>query len=333
MKKKKYPFITVKPLLEFINEFEKPKIGEFVFKRDSLVNDIKDVVLKREKNNFQVEFNANKYFSNGGQFDLDSSIRNIHLQIGDDKIYIDEIFLTSIAPPVANGIISVLASERFTQKKQYFQCVIPTSKHIKFHFNIQEHIYSSEYFICSRNAISVDIQEDFFEIISMRDKVNERSYLIFKSNLKQSFEVFSEKVFAIRVALGYTIGHFAGNQAYFFAFSNKEMKDFKSFQFRSLRDEIRSLSSPINSNPHAWIRIREIADKYSSKKELRPLSKIEFSNFTNLVFTNDDFLALVLLIIESSNASLLIRSSGYAIALEALADIVIGKLQANLSPI
>ena len=68
-------------------------------------------------------------------------------------------------------------------------------------------------------------------------------------------------------------------------------------------------------------------------KIFRPLTISEFSILCNKLITNDEFTATILLIIESTKASLIFRPSGYSIALETLSDIIIGAKKEKIAPI
>ncbi len=91
--------------------------------------------------------------------------------------------------------------------------------------------------------------------------------------------------------------------------------------------------NPIDSNPYSWIRKKHIANEIYDKKELRVLSSEEFSRLCVTTLNNDNFLATLLLIIESSKASLIFRPSGYSVALETLSDIIIADKKEKLTPI
>ena len=78
------------------------------------------------------------------------------------------------------------------------------------------------------------------EIFIMEEKdENKNKYIIIESRKKQTYEEFSNKTFAIRIALGYVSGYFAGNKGYFFSYSNAKDGKHNDFYFTSLRDEIK----------------------------------------------------------------------------------------------
>ena len=67
--------------------------------------------------------------------------------------------------------------------------------------------------------------------------------------------------------------------------------------------------------------------------DLRPLSFEEFSALSNKVYDSLEFSSVLLLILESCVASLVFMPGGFAIALETLSNLVIGKQKLKLAPI
>ncbi|WP_278010977.1 hypothetical protein [Flavobacterium gyeonganense] len=254
--------------------------------------------------------------------------------LGNQIFTLENFFIYKISPPEMKGEIYGFYSKGYSKiKKQYYKSVIPLSKEINFHFTIKEFVFSSDTSKWSRIGTKIIMNGEDIIIVQEKDE-NKNWFLIIQSKKKQSYEEFSDKVFSIRIALGYVTGHLAGDEGYFFSYSRKEMKNFKHFYYRSLRSEIITLMNPLNSNPFAWIRNnKKVANKYYNEKCLETMSIENFSNLCNLLVSNDDFTATLLLIIESSKASLIFRPSGYSIALETLSDIVIGDENYKLSPI
>ena len=182
-------------------------------------------------------------------------------------------------------------------------------------------------------ATQIKLLDEEIFILEEKDE-NKNKYIIIESRKKQTYEEFSNKTFAIRIALGYVSGYFAGNKGYFFSYSNAKMENYNDFYFTSLRDEIKTLMNPINTNPFSWLNdYKKVAEKYYKMKIFRPLTISEFSFLCNKLINNDDFTATILLIIESTKASLIFRPSGYSIALETLSDIIIGAEKEKIAPI
>jgi len=323
-----YPFFYNKKAINFIKEF--PFFDDGIFKsRSHYLNGIKNVALKNIEDELKVEFDTFEGVSGNGDTLLGETFKNVTLEIADNKIVLEHIFVDSFS----SAYVSSLRDKAFNkEKKKYFKLVIPIKEKVNFHFQLSNFTFSSENWKFSASGTSLEIdKEDIFILLETDDK--KQDYIIIESKTKQLFNDFCRKAFAIRVGLGYILGFFPGNKGYFFAYGNKKMMDFVNFAFMSLRGEIKTSLQPINSNPHAWMRNRKEADKYYRGKVLRNLNKEEFSKLCELILKNDNFLATLLLIIESNDASLIFKARGYSVALETLADIIIGNKKNKISPI
>jgi hypothetical protein len=101
-----------------------------------------------------------------------------------------------------------------------------------------------------------------------------------------------------------------------------------------MRRTIKSTLCPTNTNPFAWLRgNRKVAEKYYNKGLLRTVSLEEFSLLCQRLHDSVDFSSVILLILESSVASLLFSPGGYAIALESMSDIILANDKPKLAPI
>lgn len=339
MSSKRIPFFYNKKPLTFINEFEKPKVGVFRKPKSSL-DEIDEVEISSLRNEFKVEFN--RYSRKSKNLGVGDIVKKVKFDINNKTLIFDSVYINKFSNQISKGSnnhnlegsIYQLYSEGFSKlKKQYFKFVIPHSKSLDIHFQIDHIVFENDYDIRSSVATKVNlIDEDIF-ILEEKDE-NKNKYIIIESRKKQTYEEFSNKTFAIRIALGYVSGYFAGNKGYFFSYSNAKMENYNDFYFTSLRDEIKTLMNPINTNPFSWLNdYKKVAEKYYKLKIFRPLTISEFSFLCNHLITNDDFTATILLIIESTKASLIFRPSGYSIALETLSDIIIGAEKEKIAPI
>lgn len=322
-----------KKVLKFIENFSKDKIGTFK-KNNSPLDSINNVNVKQSNNEFDFEFDFDFYLKNKGKLDSGKIIPKVKFEYDKNIIVLESMFIYTISPPKIIGSVNSIYSDGYSKtKKQYYKFVIPIIKDINIHFTIEEIIFSTDRVTSSRLGTLVKLSEQDVYIILEQDE-NKNRFLIIESKKKQSFEDFSSVVFAIRIGLGYVTGYFVGNYGYYFSYSNKKMIEYNHFYFTTLRNEIKTLMYPINTNPYSWTRNnKKYAEKLLKSKKLRPLSILEFSKLCNILLTNDEFTATLLLIIESGKASLIFRPSGYSIALETLSDIVIGNEKLKLSPI
>lgn len=333
MKINKIPFFYNKEPLLFINDFEKLKKG-FFRKPESSLDRIVEVELSCNKKEFRVEFDFNRFFSSEKNLGVGKQIKKVKFDYEGGTIVFSSLYIDRFSNESLEGSINQLYSEGFSKsKKQYFKFVIPYSKSLNSFYQIERIVFSNDRGTTSSLGTKINLIDEEVFILEEKDE-NKNIYIIIESRKKQTYEKFSNKTFAIRVALGYVTGYFAGNKGYFFSYSTSKMEKFNNFYFSTLRDEIKTLMNPINANPYAWLSdYKKVAEKYYRLKKIRLLKIEEFSFLCNKLLINDDFTATILLIIESTKASLIFRPSGYSIALETLSDIIIGAEKEKTAPI
>lgn len=223
--KAKYQYFYNKEPIEFIQEFEKGVTGKLKSK-SSYLNGLKDVELKQRKgrDEFEIDFKAiikktKKSISWGDKTFNNVTLRTSQFDLIFDKLYSWDWF---------TGFSNTFHSKGFKENKKYFKYVIPLKNEVSFHCQLEELIFESDYKKWSRVATTISIDDEDIFILQENITVNEKkySYLIIESNKKQLYEEFSDKVFSIRVALGYIIGDFRGGRAYTFSYTNKKRDNF-----------------------------------------------------------------------------------------------------------
>lgn len=146
-----------------------------------------------------------------------------------------------------------------------------------------------------------------------------------------AYEVFADYSYSLLVSFGYVTGLFPQNEGYFFSYDTIEMNKPKQFLYSEFRDSIYSFYHPIYSNAHGYIRDNKTAEK--EQKDLRVMTTNEFSLLCQKVHANSEFLAILLLILESSTSSLLVMPSGFSIALEGLTELFVRENEDKIAPI
>lgn len=323
-------FYNREPLI-FINDFEKIKNGELK-KSKSFLDGIDGVKLFSNKKGFRIEFDR---FSKGQRnFGVGKQIQKVKFDYAEKTIVFKSLFIDRCSIENSEGSIYQLYSEGFSKsKKQYFKLVIPTSESLDLHFQIENVLFSNDSGKTSIVATKINLEDDEIFVLEDKDEFKNR-YIIIESKKKQTYDEFSNKTFSIRVALGYVIGYFPGNKGYFFSYSNQKREKFNDFYFSTLREDIKTIMNPINTNAYARLYEKpKQAENYYKSGILKKLEIKSFSFLCNKLLTDDNFLATILLIIESTKASLIFRPGGYSIALETLSDIIIGKEKVKIAPI
>lgn len=316
--------------MQTIEQFEKPKSGKLISKNE--VFNGKSAEFEPHENEFKIVFQYNTFSKNRENLDVGEFHKGIKIKFGETVYNLASVFLGNHAPPKVTGSIDRIHTVGFSEKKKHYYClIIKLEKQLNFHYQIAETFFTTDLGYQSRTGTTAVINGEPIQVCCIHDD-KKQYFLAVDSIFKQTFSEFAEKAHAVTVAMGYLSGFFAGNQGYFFAYTNKIMKQPKHFCCVALRDSIKSGYSPIYSNAYGYIHNNQpLADKYY--KLLRPVSLNEFSLLCEKVHNSIDFASTLMLMLESSVASLLFMPGGYAIALETLSDLIIGKTKLKLAPI
>lgn len=320
--KKKLPYFYNKEPIEFINEFEKGVSGKLK-SRSSYINGLENVDLKltKERDEFELDFKTiikktKKQISWGDKIFNHVTFQTSQFDLIFDKLHTWDWF---------TGLSNTFHSKGFKDRKKYFKFIIPLKKEVRFHYQLEKFLFSSDHNQWSKMATSISTNNEDIYVLQERVKVKNNNYLIIESNKRQLYSEFADKVFALRVALSYIIGDFRGGKAYVFSYRTKKRDIFDGFSFQTLRNDMKSLYQPINSNPYAWLhsRGRKQAEKIYKERKLRTLTKKEFSILVELTLQNHTFLGALLTMIEAGSLSLLISPAIYFIILEQLSNIIV----------
>jgi hypothetical protein len=328
--KKKEEMKYHKALLQTIEQFKKPKSGKLISK-NKVFNGTR-AKFKPHKKEFTIEFQYNIFSKNRKNLNVGEYHKLIQIQFGEIIYDLESVFLGNHAPPKVTGSIDRIHTKGFSEKrKYYYRLIIPLEKQLNFHFQITDTYFTTDLGYHSRTGTTAIINGESIQACCIHNDKKEY-FLAIDSEVKQTFDEFSEKAHAVKIGMGYLSGFCAGNQGYFFVYTNKAMKQPEHFRCVALRDSIKSGKSPIYSNAYGYLHHnRPLAEKYYPL--LRPVSLNEFSILCEKIHNSLDFASTLMLMLESSVASLLFMPGGYAIALETLSDLVICKKKLKLAPI
>lgn len=326
------PFIHHKPALNWIQKLEASK-SAFIKESGIFQSDL-PIELDRSLKSFQFSFDYGKQFDLHGNLDLGPYKDELHLSIDEQQYVATRVFLGTHSPPSFAGSISSMHSEGYSESLAlFYRMVIPLQTELKFFFSIEDLVFDTDLGYSSRSGTKCMIAGDDLLISVFHDR-DKNHFLCIESVVAQPFESFSEKAFAARNALAYITGYYAGDSCYFIAYDKEDMRTPLHLNFRSIRSTMKSHYEPINTNPHSRLyHDPPLADQWYKAECLRPISIQEFSRLGELIYTNQDFDSAIVLILESSVASLLFMPGGYAIALETLAPLVFKEKKRSLNPI
>lgn len=261
-------------------------------------------------------------------------VKKVEFKSGRETVIIESLFINSYSPPKYTGQANFLYTKGFSKKKkQYFRFIVPLSKEIKFHNILETRGYKTDLGYSSSCSSQAIINEELLSVYILHDE-NKNYFLSIESNLIQDFQIFSNKAFAIINGIGYLTGILAGDFGWFIYYSERKKKTPRGFYFCSLRGSIISTYTPTNSNPYSHLNHkRKMAERLYKAKTLRNISIVEFSSLCQKLHDSMEFTSAIILMLESSVASFLFMPGGYAIALESLSDLILGKGKLKLAPI
>jgi hypothetical protein len=316
-------------LIRKIKSIAKVNTGQFL-KAYSVLNGI-ETTLKPDKNRFSVDFNVGLFDDTRKQIKLGKTYKKIGLKTKEQNLVLEELYINGRGITDFSGSINQLYTKGYSKKKEYYyRCIIPIKKELIFRFHIEQTSYSTDLGIRSSLCTELNFEKSKIELYSIKDKPNH--YAVIEIDTKMTFEKFSQVVFAVLVSYGYATGFMPGDKGFYAAYTNRKMEDPKHLYFTSMRESSNSHYRPVNSNSFGVISEKgKLAEKFY--KSLRPISINEFSNLFELVHNNLDFSSVLLLIIETSNASLLFMTGGYSIALETLSKLITNGKTKDLIPI
>lgn len=320
----------IKELLNTIDELKRPQWGKLA-KKSTHLHGLK-AQLKPYKKEFSISFTHNFLSPKGRNIGVGNSYKSIHIELKNRKIILENLFIGRQAGTKYRGAVNRLKTKGYSKtSRYYYRLIIPLDKKLDSHFNIARTHFTSDLVYLSSNSTTAVIDGISIDACYVyRDK--REHFLFLDSPSKLTFEEFAELSNSVRIGLGYLSGYYAANQGYFFAFSNKARKNPRHFYFTTLRDSIKSSYQPVYSNSYGYL----YGKKRSAKKYyplLRTVSLKEFSLLCQRIHNSLDFKSTLMLILESSIASLIFMPGGYAIALETMADIIIRSKKSKLAPI
>lgn len=321
-----------KPLIKWIDRLSRSMSGELNKSRSPIVGIKSRFHLIGNHN--EVSFIAGFFAEKVRKLNVGQSYRNVDFRSKTLHLVIEDLYLHNHNGSTFTCDAKFFFSKGFSKKKEYYHRVfIPISRELYFRFQLQQHGLISDLGYRSSVGSKAVIDHDELFIQVIHDEKN-RYFISIHSVQLQSYEVFSNKIFAILVSLGYVTGHMPGNKAYYFSYLNEAMRKPDHIYVHPIRNEIISSYTPVHTNPFAWKSTPgRQADKIYKDRSLQPVSIEVFSNLCQKTHDSLDFSSALLLMLESSVATLLFMPGGYAIALESLADLIVGAEKESLAPV
>ncbi|OMP75796.1 hypothetical protein [[Flexibacter] sp. ATCC 35208] len=216
-------------------------------------------------------------------------------------------------------ILNFRKGEEQFESNCYLRSIIPISEGFNCYFIFEIKTIHNDYNGVNKSLLEVEMDNNKFYIYAT-DILN-AGYLIIESLQPLSYNQFSQYCWTISIALAFFTGQLWQNEQYIFSYPTPDMALPTSISYEKLRPCLRSIYTPVTSNPYARIRSNktELAESYFDKT--KEVNKEVLSNLCNWVHKKDEHKIVILLIVEAKNSSLLMMPAGFAIALEALATL------------
>lgn len=292
---------------------------------------------KLKPKGFTLEIASSDYWRLNVGKTIKAFITNPHLSFRITDAYVSNV--GSVATPNRNihgvkiHIYSFQQKRISNTQKHFYRTVIPLKKAFDFYNIIKDETYTHDgniYTRYTRGLINIEFDSKQFHLFTV--KFDKTKYLVIDCLDKIALDEFSELSWSIMVATGYLSGHLVQDEEYTFCYNNKQLKGFSNYLYSQSRDSIKSFYTPINTNPYSWIKDnRKIAKKYYDK--IAEINMLQFSNLCQLIHKEAELKAIVLLITESVNRSLLLMPAGLSIALEGLCGYFASKHFNKIKPI
>ena len=163
------------------------------------------------------------------------------------------------------------------------------------------------------DSYNLEIFQHNIEISSTK-----KNYLIIDSTNEMCLEVFQNYVYSILIGFGYITGCFPQNFDFYFSYDKH--KELQGIQVQGMRKSIYTFLSPIYKNPYGIFQNRDYHDKYYNT--IRGIKSSEISKLCQLINSSQDFMVIILLILESCAVTQIIQPAGFAVALEGFATFI-----------
>ncbi len=329
-KEKEIKYITKE--INFIITLEKPK--QFTIESENNLNGKKARLRKQAPNKYSLHVKSDLDFD----LILGSSI-NIKLSNQELNLNVERASVKGLAGSFSASkyffsceikIYSFQSKNLSLDNLYYCKQIIPIRENTHFFYKIDDFTYSSDKSTFSRGLLKIQLAgENKFE--AYITKVEEKDYLIIESRQKLTPENFKSFTWPIIISLSYFMGYLMQDECYFFYYEQKDTNTFNSFEYKQLRDSIRTSYTPINSNPYGWDLNNSIAKDYEGK--LTNISQKQFSELCKRTYSDIEIEGIILLILESSSRSLVLMPAGLSVALESLTQYFSDKHPEILRPI
>jgi len=326
-KKEESNFKNIDDALAIIKNLN-TKISITFSKSNSPVDNLIGLYSKADSNGPLIEFESNAH-----DFFQLNDIDHIDFKLQEQIYHSDKLLVTSYSPPHVGAKISNFYTSGFNKNKKYFfQLIIPYKGNFNFHYNIEHYFFEKE--PCNTRSVEcIRIEYDclIVDLFLHKESDREINFLVIDCSAKLSFDDFLKYTYSTSISFGYITSNFFQNEGYYFAYEEKDQKSPDYLYYTILRNSMYPQYPPLYASSYGYIKDHKLAEEIFPK--LRKMSQKEFSKLCQLTHSSRKFSSILLLIIETLNASLLFMPSGLSVALEGLSDFIVGENLERVLPI
>jgi hypothetical protein len=321
--------------VQLIKAIEKTNTGKL--KKTTKAVSIRST-MKASGKQFELKMRSDYFSSKPKEYKFGTEYRKVTFSSKSQTLVLEKLFFSNHSSNILTGNIHSFYTKGYSKIKKYrYRLIIPLKHEMNFHYQIDETLYVSDFGYSTWNGLTCIINGETMHAHIIHDKEKKKNYyLSIHSDKPQTYYNFSEKAFAVKNGIGYLTGYMAGDKGYFFTYTTAKMEVPKHLYFSSFRDTIRSHYRPVHSNPYSWLSSipRKTAERLYKSNKIQPVSKTAFSTLCQKLYDSVEFTSVIMLILESSIASLLFMPGGYAIALESLSKMVMeGVKSKKIAPV
>jgi hypothetical protein len=293
------------------------------------------VIRKIEKNNdFRIVLTISKTTNSVRFWGMETEkIEYLIIEIKGNHFKIENAFICNIEESFGTNFKNAKVTAQFNEliKIQnnvdfHFQrLIIPCEKDIFFPFYFEDArgYKTEEKVIMGLIPLLIDSQN--FETFKHIKEISsiKRSYLIIDSINEMTLEVFQNYVYSILIGFGYITGCFLQNLGFYFSYD--KYKKLQGIQIQGKRKSVYTFLSPIYKNPYGVFQNKDYHDKYCNI--IRGVKSSEISKLCHLINSSQDFMVIILLILESCAVTQIIQPAGFAVALEGFSAFIKKELE------
>ncbi|MBB6611783.1 hypothetical protein H7F15_12095 [Pontibacter sp. Tf4] len=158
------------------------------------------------------------------------------------------------------------------------------------------------------------------ELTLYERKHDGKTYFLIDSAAPIDKDLFMNLCLAVMLGFGLLSARFYQGEAYCLSSNEEDFNHIEGLSYHTLRDSLTSVFNPIYFNPYGYTKDEGVIGKVGHLNKV--FSPELFSKLCSRIFEEDEYAALLILMLEANSASLILRPAGYAVTLEHLTTMI-----------